>query len=52
MDRDSWLIIAIGVLWVVASFSGAIADAWARRRQRRAADELTRLWDDERYFDA
>lgn len=52
MTTDSWLIVAIGVLWVLASFSGAIADWWYARRRRRAADELTALWNDERYFDA
>ena len=49
---DSALIVAIGVLFLVAVFSGAIADWWQARRRRRAADELTRLWDDGRYFDA
>lgn len=51
MTGDAWLILLVGVLLLLAVFSGAIADWW-RARRRRAADELTRLWDDGSYFDA
>lgn len=50
MTADSWLIVGVGVLFLLAVFSGVIADRWQARR-RRAADRLTALWDDERYFD-
>lgn len=49
---DALLIVGVGVLFLLAVFSGAIADRVAARRRRRAADDLTRLWDDEGYFDA
>lgn len=51
MSADQWLILGVGVMFLLAVFSGAITDWWQTRRRRRAADELTRLWDDERYFD-
>lgn len=52
MTADSWLIVGVGVLFLLAVFSGVIADRWQVRRRRRAADRLTALWDDEGYFDA
>lgn len=51
MSGDGWMILAVGWLFLLAVFSGAIADWWKARRGRRAASALTRLWDDERCCD-
>lgn len=50
MTLDQWLILLCGLAFLSIPVGLLIADQRAKRRRRRAADELTALWDGEGYL--